>query len=226
MTVVWDKIEQLARDFEYNFNNTGTKYSEENKNGWKNYLFTGPDYRRAHIEIVDFRESHNIYILHTTVFPHFNNPSPIYGFDAVCGPNKITGAFHDFSSAGAPDHFMMKWFEKETNKYQWNKPRDLPVWAKAIFSPRMIAAGNIREGLELADLCVFAHNSLEYYLKNVGKTQADFADYSMAQNRYCFYQKQNPQVVKSMVAMGIPEEEIRAFINETLFPEIPIPSFV
>jgi hypothetical protein len=41
----------------------------------------------------------------------------------------------------------------------------------------------------------------------------------MAQDRYCHYQKQNPQVVKSMVAMGVPESTIKQFVREVLFPE-------
>jgi hypothetical protein len=42
----------------------------------------------------------------------------------------------------------------------------------------------------------------------------------MAQNRYCYYQKQNPQVVRSMVAMGIEEVKIKRFVEEVLFPEV------
>ena len=42
----------------------------------------------------------------------------------------------------------------------------------------------------------------------------------MAQNRYCHYQKQNPHVVKSMLAMGIPETEMNRFVKDVLFPEI------
>ena len=117
MTLIWNKIEKLAKEFEdrFNFsgepiiNSVGTEYS------WHNQLWSSNKYRRAHVEIVDFRETYNIYILHCTVFPHFNDPSPIYGFDAVCGPNKITGAFHDFSAAGDPTSFMYLWFKAQVN---------------------------------------------------------------------------------------------------------------
>ena len=223
---VWDKIEDLALGFINRFSSTGQNYSSENNNGWQNYLFQSSSYRRAHVEIVDFRKEHKIYILHTTIFAHYNDPSPIFGFDAVCGPNKITGAFHDFSGGGDPNHFMMKWFSEETKKYGWNKPRELPAWARAIFSPSMIAAGNIQEGEELDDLCKIAVKSLDYYLDNVGKTQNWPTDYHMAQNRYCQYQKQNPHVINSMVTMGIPKETMEKFVNEVLFPEIPSLNFV
>lgn len=225
MTAVWNKIEQLAETLKNKFSQTGTEYSSDAHNGWSNYLYTSSTYRRAHVEIVDFRESHKIYILHCTVFPHYNDPSPIWGFDAVCGPSKITGSFHDFSNAGDPNHFMMKWFAEETKNYQWRKPRELPNWAKQIFSPSMIAASNIQEGQELDDLCGVAVKSLDYYLANVGETQDWPTDYHMAQNRYCHYQKQNPHVINSMVAMGIPKEQMERFVNEVLFPETPVPAF-
>lgn len=217
---VWDKIEQLAQELQFKFQSTSlTSTSHEDPNGWKNYLYYSPTYRRAHVEVVDFRQQYNIYILHSTVFPHFNDPSPIWGFDAVCGPNKITGAFHDFSSGGKKDHYMMKWFSEESNLCNWKKPRELPTWAKEIFSSSMIAAGNIREDQELDDLYNFALNSLDYYLDNVGETFTLFSSYREDQNRYCYYQKQNPHIIKTMVTMGVPEEEMHRFVNEVLFPE-------
>ena len=223
---VWDKIEQLALDLQHKFNKTGTKYSENNEEGWANYLYSSSAYRRAHIEIVDFREQHNIYILHCTVFPHFNDPSPIYGFDAVCGPNKITGAFHDFSNAGDPQSFMYLWFKAKVNGLEWNKPRALPEWAQRIFSPAMVAAGNLQEEAEIDQLCNTALTTLDFYLSNVGHDQQDIADFHMAQNKYCYWQKQNPHVIKSMVAMGITEDKMKRFVNEVLFPETPTLSFV
>ena len=115
---------------------------------------------------------------------------------------------------------MMRWFAGETNNYRWQKPRDLPEWARHIFSPSMVAAGNVTEGEELDDLCQLALDSLDYYLKNVGNTQQDLADYHMAQNRYCRYQKQNPHVIRSMVSMGVEESTMKRFVEEVLFPEV------
>lgn len=222
MTTVWNKIEGLAKQLEAKFNATGEPIEANlhSRYDWHNALWSGARYRRAHIEIVDFRESHKIYILHCTVFPHFNDPSPIFGFDAVCGPNKITGAFCDFSAAGDPSHPMMRWFNNEVQYYEWKKSRDLPDWARSIFSPAMLAASNVQIGVELDNLCELATRSLDYYLKNVGNTQQDLADYHMAQNRYCHYQKQNPHVIRSMVSMGVPEVTMKNFVSEVLFPEV------
>jgi hypothetical protein len=220
MTAVWDKISKLAADIEDKFKQTGEPEKDvTNDYGWYNAIYSSQRYRRAHVEIVDFRESYNIYILHCTVFPHYNDPSPIYGFDAVCGPNKITGAFHDFSFSGDPNSFMYLWFKAQVNGLEWNKPRQLPEWAQQIFSPAMVAAGNVQEMHEVDQLCATALTTLDFYLANVGFDQQDVADYHMAQNRYCHYQKQNPHVIKSMVSMGVPEPKMKQFVQEILFPE-------
>lgn len=222
MTHVWHSIETLSKTFENLFTQTGEviKDGHHNQYDWHNNLWTSMRYRRAHIEIVDKRDSHGIYILHSTVFPHYNDPSPIWGFDAVCGRNKITGAFHDFSNAGDPSHRMISWFAAQSSSLEWTKPRVLPEWAKNIFSPAMIAAGNIQDEHEIKKLCEIAETSLRYYLENVGLSQTCAADFHMAQNRYCYYQKQNPQVIKSMMAMGVSEPTIKQFVEEVLFPEV------
>lgn len=217
---IWNNIEQLAFYIENKFKEHGEqKNGHEEKYNWYNAIYTSNKFRRAHIEIVDNRLTHKIYILHCTIFPHYNDCSPIWGFDAVCGPNKITGAFHDFSWAGSQDHFMYEWFNQQSKNLNWNKPRTLPYWAKQIFSPSMIAAGNLQDETEVNQLISIAKNSLDYYLTNVGITQESGSDFHMAQDRYCFYQKQNPHVVNSMISMGIEEKVIKEFVNEILFPE-------
>lgn len=218
----WDKIEQLAQYFENRFDATGEPIEGtlDDKYDWHNVLWSSMRYRRAHVEVVDHRETHGIYILHTTVFPHFNDPSPIFGFDAVCGERKITGAFHDFSISGEPDNFMWLWFNAKIQGLEWNKPRELPEWARQIFSPAMVAAGNLQEEAEIDQLCELAKTTLDFYLSNVGLSQESGFDFHMAQNRYCYWQKQNPHVVRSMVAMGIEESKIKEFVETVLFPEV------
>ena len=218
---LWNKTAQLAKKIEYTLSLTDNKAlsSNEKQYNWHNKFYQCNRYRRAHVEIVDNRESHKIYILHCTIFPHYNDSSPIWGFDIVCGQSKITGAFLDFSNAGDPDHNMMKWFAQQTKDIAWNKPRNLPEWAKQIFSPAMVAAGNINTEEEFDALETLALSSLHYYLANVGNTQESGMDYHMAQNRYCYYQKQNPHVINSMVSMGVPEDTMKQFVRELLFPE-------
>lgn len=221
MSAVWNKIEKLAEQIELKFQKTGHRIQEhEAEYSWYNGIYTSNKYRRAHIEIVDNRENYKIFILHCTIFPHFNDSSPIWGFDAVCGPSKITGAFHDFSPAGDYDHFMLKWFRESVKNLEWSKTRTLPNWAQQIFSTSMIAAGNVQLESEIDLLSQIAINSLDYYLENVGVSQESGADYHMAQNRYCRYQKQNPHVINSMVSMGISRETMEKFVHKVLFPEV------
>jgi hypothetical protein len=121
---------------------------------WYNRIYTGDRFRRAHIEVVDKTQTSKILVLHCTIFPHYNDPSPIWGCDAVCGANKITGAFHDMSSGGDPNHVMMKWFAEQSAQLSWERPRELPEWARNTFSPAIIAAGNIRDEDQLEALGV------------------------------------------------------------------------
>ena len=220
MADVWGRISHLAEQFNHLLAKSGDPQVIDNPDyDWDNVIYKSNLYRRAHVEVVDRRDSHKIYILHCTVFPHYNDPSPVFGFDAVCGPNKITGAFLDYSAAGDRDHPMMQWFAEQTCNLAWNKPRELPEWARAIFSPAMVAAGNVNTEAELDLLCDLALHTFNYYLSTVGHSQESGSDYHMAQNRYCRYQKQNPHVVRSMVAMGVPEPVITEFVENILFPE-------
>lgn len=221
MTAVWNKISNLAEEFKSRVDSSGysiTTNLNHNYN-WHNELWASSRYRRAHIEIVDFRETHNIYILHSTIFPHFDDPSPIWGFDAVCGPNKITGAFHDFSRTGDLTSFMYLWYKAKVSGLEWNKPRQLPEWAKQIFSPAMIAAGNLQEESEIDQLCNTALTTLDFYLQNIGLDKESDGNYKAEQNRYCYYQKKNPHIIQSMVAMGVPESTMQQFVDKVLFPE-------
>jgi Ferredoxin-dependent bilin reductase len=185
----------------------------------KDVVYKSLRYRRAHICTVDARETKKLYLMHCTIMPHFNDNSPIYGFDLVAGPTKVSGAFLDFSSAGDPSHSMMKWFASRTNGLEWNKPRALPEWAQAIFSPSFVAIGAV--GAEELDACIqVGLDTLKYYLENVGKSQQDLADFHMAQNRYCQYQKMNPRTPSSLQHLGFTEQEATDFVAKSLFPEI------
>lgn len=219
ITPLWERVLKVGSYFEQRLKETGTLLSEAQEYDWYNHLYTSPTYRRAHVEIVDKMQSHKILVLHCTIFPHYNDPSPIWGFDAVCGPNKITGAFHDMSNGGDPNHFMMLHFAETVSELNWKKERELPAWAQEIFSSNIVAAGNINDDIELERLCKLAESNLDYYLNNVGKTASDNNDFYEIQRKYAANNKQNPHVARSMISMGVPEQTILRFINEVLYPE-------
>ena len=218
---VFDKAIACAQQIEQYFRDTGEveEFTLDDIHGVKDIVFSSLRYRRAHISIVDARETKKLWLLHVTVFPHTNDPSPIYGFDIVAGPNKVSGAFHDFSLAGDKSSPMWLWFNAKTNGLEWNKKRELPDWAKQIFSPAMVAIGAVGAE-ELDEFVKIGLESLQFYLTNVGFEQQDVATYEMAQDRYCRYQKQNPHTPRVLVNLGFTEEEARNFVDNQLFPEI------
>jgi hypothetical protein len=114
---------------------------------------------------------------------------------------------------------MYLWFKAKVDGLEWNKPRELPDWGKQIFSPSMIAIGAVGEE-ELEEFIKIGLETLEFYLNNVGLEQQSGFDYHMAQNRYCYYQKQNPRTPASLQHLGFTEQEAREFVEQTLFPEI------
>lgn len=222
---VWDTLIKIQEYFETAFNKSGKEVYEEgmdrfNSPGWVNRVWTSSSYRRAHVDVVDARETKGLWMMHCCIFPHTHNPAPIFGFDVVAGKNKITGCFYDYSPAGDPEHPMLEWFAGEANKLDWNKKRKLPEWAERIFSESMIAAGNVSEEHELEQIFAMAKQGVDHYLAAVGETNNTAVNTTEAQNYYAQNQKCNPHTPKVMVSLGLSEEDVTVFIQECLFPEI------
>jgi len=183
---------------------------------WDNYIWSDKKFRRAHIEIVDASETKKMWVMHMCIFPHYNCPDPIFGFDIVCGKNKITGAFHDFSKVGNSQ--MYTWYNRKMETLKWSKGRELPDWAKRIFSPQMLAAGNIQTQEEFDQLKDNVIDNLNFYLYNVGVPYAD-KDYSEKHNHYCRFQKKNPHTPAMMVNFGVDKDTFMNFMDDVLFQE-------
>ena len=224
MSNVWNTLIDIQHLLEKRFSETGTEVFETgmdrfNQPGWINRVWTSKEYRRAHIDVVDARETKGLWMMHCCVFPHVHNPAPIFGFDVIAGKNKITGCFIDYSPTTNPKHPMIGYFADEVSRYEWNKPRKLPEWAERIFSKSMIAAGNVSDETELKQIASLAHILVNHYTECVGETNAR-GDSREAQNFYAINQKQNPHTPKVMASLGLDEEDVRVFIQECLFPEI------
>jgi phycocyanobilin:ferredoxin oxidoreductase len=222
---VWDTLISVQELFIREFERTGTEVHEPgmdrfNQPGWVNRVWSSDHYRRAHVDVVDARESKGLWMMHCCIFPHLHNPAPIFGFDVIAGKNKITGCFYDYSPAGNSNHEMIQWFAEETSGFEWNKTRKLPDWAERIFSPYMVAAGNVSDESELAQITDMAKIGIEHYLSTVGETNNTVTSTKTEQNYYAQNQKQNPHTPKVMVSLGLSEEDVRIFIQECLFPEI------
>lgn len=183
--------------------------------------------RRANLDIIDARESKKLYMLHLCVFPKVFDGAPIFGFDVIAGPNKVTGAFLDFSPV-VKDHPMIGWFHDKVKDLEWSKPRELPEWAQSIFSGSMVAAGNIGTGIELDTVLDLSLECLTYHLDNIKKfrprvTYEQLAaeyDYTQQQNFYCQQQKKNPHTPRVLKSLGFDEQEVNEYIHHELFPEL------
>ena len=225
MSQVWDTLIEVEKYFESKFYVTGSIIHEPgmdrfNQPGWVNKVWASSIYRRAHIDVVDARETRGLWMMHCCIFPHLHNPAPIFGFDVIAGKNKITGCFYDYSPAGDDEHVMLDWFAEEAQKLQWNKTRKLPDWAERIFSGSMIAAGNVSDKEELAQIFNIARKGINHYLDTVGETNNRAVNTKFHQNYYAQNQKQNPHTPKVMVSLGLSEEDVRVFIEDCLFPEL------
>ena len=222
MNLIWNRLIDIQEEFERQFNQTGEEIQEPGleRFNWYNKVWTSKHYRRAHIDVVDARETKGLWMMHCCVFPHTHNPAPIFGFDIVAGKNKITGCFHDFSPAGDNEHPLIDWFASEAVKLQWNKIRKLPDWAERIFTTSMISAGNVSDETEIEQISNMARLDLEHYLRAVGLSNNTTLDTTYAQNYYCDNQRQNPHTPKVMTALGLNAEDVQVFIKDCLFPKI------
>jgi hypothetical protein len=224
---VWDTLIKIQDRLIEHFDATGTEVFEPgmdrfNQPGWINRVWSSDNYRRAHIDVVDVRDTKGLWMMHCCVFPRLDNNGPIFGLDVIAGKNKITGFFHDYSRSTDAAHPMIEAFGDEVAKLEWRKQRELPEWAQAIFSEHMVAAGNVSKTDELDQLVELSFDSIDAYLSKIGlfNNQADIDEVKAAQNRYAHYQKQNPHTPRTMVSLGLNEEDVRVFVQECLFPDI------
>ena len=193
-----------------------------NRPGWTNRTWSSMSVRRAHVDVVDARETKGLWMAHVCLFPMLENGGPIYGFDIIAGKKKVTGAFHDFSPLLQKEHQLTKWFIEENKWFKPSKERELPEWAKAIFSGGMIAAGNVQEERELNQICTLAVSNLNAYIDKIGQFNTDSKreDVIRAQNYYCENQQKNPHTPRVMQSLGLPDEDIKLFCADNLFPII------
>jgi hypothetical protein len=151
--MIWDPLIKLQNDLESFFDNRMERYAEPdlerfNQSGWSNLTWRSSRFRRCHRDVVDARSTKKLWMMHLCIFPNLNSGAPIFGFDVISGPNKITGAFHDFSPVNLNDP-ALTYFSKVVSEHSWSKSRELPDWARAIFSSHMVAAGNIQSDEEV-----------------------------------------------------------------------------
>lgn len=185
---------------------------------WSNLLVSTPSLRRGHVELLS--APGRFAVLHVCLFPALGRAAPIFGFDMIAGPARVTGLFLDLSpvlpdmpgprlrdavAPGALDGFA--------------EPRARPDWG-GIFSADMLAvrprsAGEIARGLSLA------RQALEAWLAALdGGARADPAAVADGQARYVAGQRANPHTARLLAGL-IGDAPARRFIDKVLFPPVP-----
>ena len=228
MSVIWDRLIECKDEIIRIFDSSATEFEEPglahfNNDLWVNRVWRNDDVRRAHIDVVDARDSKGLWMMHVCVFPVLNNPGPIYGFDVIAGKNKMTGAFHDFSaSSGGINHPMIEGYKEAVADFIPKKQRQLPEWATNIFTDKMLAAGNVSTEEEAVAIIELAQDNLRAYFDEIGEfTGAGNVDLvTAAQNYYCHNQQQNPHTPRTMTSLGLDEADVDRFCTDMLFPKI------
>ena len=227
MSVIWDRLIECKDEIINIFEEHATEFDEPglshfNNDLWINRVWCNDNVRRAHIDVVDARESKGLWMMHVCVFPVLNNDGPIYGFDVIAGKNKMTGAFHDFSASSTFDHPMIDGYKEAVADFIPKKQRQLPEWATNIFTDKMLAAGNVNTEEEAVAIIELAQNNRRAYFDEVG----EFTGYGnrdeviAAQNYYCHNQQQNPHTPRTMKSLGLDEADVDKFCTDMLFPKI------
>tara|TARA_A100001011_G_C13934833_1_gene684699 strand:- start:3 stop:695 length:693 start_codon:yes stop_codon:yes gene_type:complete len=229
LSTIWNKLIDCQNEIIEIFdeqateiNEAGLDYFNRPDNGWINRVWANDNIRRAHIDVVDARDSKGLWMMHVCIFPTLDNPAPIYGFDVIAGKNKMTGAFHDFSPSADPDHPMIQGYYDSVEHFVPEKQRELPEWARNIFTGKMLAAGNVKTEEEATEIIRIALSNLRAYFDEVGETKGEGDPTLVApcQDYYCHNQQQNPHTANVMKSLGLPEEDVDRFCTDMLFPKL------
>ena len=228
MSVIWDRLIECKDEIIRIFDASATEFEEPglahfNNDLWVNRVWRNDHVRRAHIDVVDARDTKGLWMMHVCVFPVLDNNGPIYGFDVIAGKNKMTGAFHDFSaSSGGINHPMIEGYKEAVADFIPKKQRQLPEWATNIFTDKMLAAGNVSTEEEAVAIIELAQDNLRAYFDEIGEFTgtADVVATTAAQNYYCHNQQQNPHTPRTMKSLGLNEDDVDKFCTDMLFPKI------
>ncbi len=227
MHPLWIRLNEYADHLTRCFDQQFTRYNNEKYTDdlkfkdWKDTFWKSEQVSKVHLKTIVPDDGKGLWLMHINIFPRVGIELPILGFDIVAGPKKITGSFMDFSPLHGYDHDYNDYMAKKVYGIEWNKPRELPEWAKEIFSDNMLAVGNIRDGEELDQFMAITKDLVDYYLTNLKDSAlVSNRDTKPLLNKYCTNQKMNPHLHRSILAMGISEEGKNQYVDDVLFEVI------
>ena len=173
--------------------------------GWENYRWTSPQFRMAHVEIFN---QDRFMVVHCCVFPHIDDPAPIFGFDVIASQNKVTGVFLDLSPViRDPGLFHVLTFKQ---------PRERPEWGD-IFSRNWIACRP--DKIEMMTIINESFRLVKYHNSLLRQETGDVDTIRAGQNRYCQQQQQNEHTLRALKNL-IGPERAKEFMETVLFPTV------
>lgn len=182
---------------------------------WNNVLLRSESFRRAHVETFDVAE--RLSVLHVCVFPHMEDPGPIFGFDMVAGHSRVTGIFLDLSpvTSELPVPRLRDVVDRAALA-GFAMPRALPAWGD-IFSDDMLAVRPTTLD-EVTRAIGLAEQALDVVLQACrGASDHASVEIAAGQARYITGQRRNEHTLR-MLGGFIGLAPARRFIDEVLFP--------
>ena len=88
--MIWERLIKWEQETIRLLNKELMEYEEPgmdrfNKPGWTNRTWKNEFIRRAHVDVVDARDTKGLWMAHVCLFPELTNGGPIYGFDIIAG---------------------------------------------------------------------------------------------------------------------------------------------
>jgi hypothetical protein len=188
---------------------------------WDNILLTAERFRRAHIET--FLAAGRVSVLHVCILPHLDDPAPIFGFDMIAGPARVTGIFLDLSPVVLPNRGLRLRDAVGAGALEnFAQFREPPPWGD-IFSEDFLAVRPVDLD-EVGRAIGLAHVALDAVLAvRRGDGRSGLVEIAAGQERYLAAQRCNEHTFR-MLAGFIGQKPARRFIDDVLFPMTKLPS--
>ena len=207
----FDRLNRAAKRFADVLSKNATVVPTE-EYPWKNEVWTSDVFRRAHVE--EF-VSPAICVLHVVIYPHMNDPAPIYGFDVVTGMKKPAGCYVDLSPS-VQDWKNWRDFVALPSDVPANKK--LPEWS-TVFSEDFIAIPP-RDEEHMEEMFDYGLRLLDFYLKKIKQETVDSRLVYDAHMHYSTMQRNNAKT-RQILSRMIGAERADQFMSTVLFPDPP-----
>lgn len=212
---MWDKFIFLSETLRWQFEHSATPFDNgvQYDDCHTNLFFQSDKLELGHISIIDKREERGMWMMHVAAFTRPEYPMPIFGFDVICGKKKVSGCFHDISPTSVKHSSTSAVFADLTESLQFSKGRELPDWAKAIFSPCMIAVGQptVIEIELLAECAQYMLTAWFNELDDLEPTTEYLTAHETGKAKYCENQLKNDNSRNVMTALGLEEDYVKKF---------------